>query len=63
VFNITIIGVSTSPLGQIDERVIETVSGILAPDSSTAAFLAGTRMTKELKLEKGEKIVIRNQNY
>ena len=63
VFNVTIVGVLTTPLGVNEERVIDSVTGILAPDSQTAAFLAGANMKEELKLKAGEKIVIRSQSY
>jgi len=63
VFNVTIVGVLTTPLGVNEERVIDSVTGILAPDSQTAAFLAGANLKDELKLKSGEKIVIRSQSY
>jgi uncharacterized Zn finger protein (UPF0148 family) len=62
IYTVAIVAVKTTAIEGISERIINTVTGILAPDATTAAFMAGMDTDEaEAKLQPNEKIVIRTQ--
>jgi hypothetical protein len=62
IYTVAIVAVKTTAVEGQSERIINTVSGILAPDATTAAFMAGMSTDEETaKLSPNERIVIRTQ--
>ena len=63
IFDVSVLAITVNDHGVQSEKVLSTVSGILAPDSQTASFLAGLEADDKVMVPEGARLCIRTRAY